>query len=501
VGNTVKHFRFGWYAWPFVALGGLVAVAGLAGTGYINQLQADLARAIRYDAAGRDAAVELQVQLRHLRVHSLVLVADPSDDRREVVHADLARVNAALATLRHTVVNPDDARLVSVIERDYAAYRDRLALDHLPAATGSMADVARWSDDHHMADLLVPCRELADRQRDRMNDGLARTETQTAWAGRVLLGLGLAGVLSGVLSGYATARGLSLRAARLFVRVQAVQAHLDQEVGAMTVERPGHLGGLDEQLDRVVGRVKEVCERLQEQERDLLRAEQLAAVGQLAAGVAHEVRNPLTGVKLLLQAAARPEAPTPLTPDRLTLLLQEVARIERTVQGLMDFARTPPPDRRPYDLRGLAAEAVEVSQGRAEAKSVALRVDAPADSIPAVVDRDQMLALLANLLSNAIDATPPGGEVGVCVRAGSAGTLTVEVTDTGQGIDPAVAGRLFTPFATTKPTGTGLGLTVARRVAKDHGGTLTAANRPEGGASFTLTLPAPEESYVQAADR
>ena len=488
----MKHYLFGRYAWPFVALGGLVALACLASTGYINRLQADLARAVRYDAAGMEAAVELQVQLRHLRVHSLVLVADPSDARRDVVRSDLARVDAALAALRRAVTTPDDANLVDAIEHDYAAYRDRLGLDHLPPPTGPMADVARWSDNHHMADLLVPCRELADRQRDRMNAGLGRAESQTAWAGRVLLALGLAGVLAGLLSGYATARGLSQRVARLSVRVRAVQAQLDQEVGAMTVERPGQLGDLDEQLDRVVGRVREVCRKLQEQERDLLRAEQLAAVGQLAAGVAHEVRNPLTGVKLLLQAAARPQAPTPLTPDRLDVLLKEVARIERTVQGLMDFARTPPPDRRLYDLGQLAAEAVEVARGRAEAKPVTLRADTPAGPVPASVDRDQMLSLLTNLLSNAIDATPPGGEVVVRVGAGPDGTLVVEVTDTGPGIDPALAGRLFTPFATTRPTGTGLGLTVARRVAKDHGGTLTAATRPEGGAVFTLTLPGAE---------
>ncbi|HEX4610790.1 MAG TPA: histidine kinase dimerization/phospho-acceptor domain-containing protein, partial [Urbifossiella sp.] len=343
------------HAWPLVALGGLVAVACLASTWYINRLQADLARAVRYDAVGMEAAVELQVQLRHLRVHSLVLVADPSAARRDVVRADQDRVGRAIAVLREVATGPDDTRLVAAVERDYARYSEGLGLDHLPPPTGPMGDVARWSDDHHMADLLVPCRELADRQRDRMNAGLARTEAQTAWAGRVLVGLGLAGVLAGLLSGYATARRLYLRVARLSVRVRAVQAHLDQDVGAMTVERPGHLGELDDQLDRVVGRVKEVCEKVQEQERDLLRAEQLAAVGQLAAGVAHEIRNPLTGVKLLLQAAARPQAPTPLTPDRLDVLLQEVARIERTVQGLMDFARTPPPDRRRLDLRGLAA--------------------------------------------------------------------------------------------------------------------------------------------------
>ena len=495
----MKHYLLGRYSRPFVALGGLVAVACLASTWYINRLQADHARAVRYDAAGMEAAVELQVQLRHLRVHSLVLVANPSDARRAVVQADSVRVDAALADLRKAVTDPDDIRSLGVIERDYAAYKDRLGLDHLPPANGSMADVARWSDNHHMADLIGSCRELADRQRNRMNGTLARTESQSAWAGRLLLLVGLSGVLGGLLSGYATARGLTRQVARLSVRVQAVQAHLDQDVGAVTVERLGHLGDLDDQLDRVVGRVQEVCRKLQDQERELLRAEQLAAVGQLAAGVAHEVRNPLTGVKLLLQAAARPHAPTALTPERLNLLLQEVARIERTVQGLVDFARTVPPDRQTHDLRVVATSAAEVARGRAEAKPVVLRVEAPAESVTASVDRDQMLSLLTNLLFNAIDATPEGGEVVLRVRSEPNGGARAEVTDTGPGIDPSVADRLFTPFATTKPTGTGLGLTLARRIAGEHGGTLTAANCPEGGASFTLTLPASEESHVEVA--
>jgi two-component system sensor histidine kinase HydH len=494
----VKLFLFGRYSRPFVALGGLVAVACLASTWYINRLQADHARAVRFDAAGMESAVELQVQLRHLRVHSLVLVADPSDARRDVVRADLARVDSALTALRQAVTNPDDVRLLGVIERDYTTYKDRLGLDHLPLANGPMADVARWSDQHHMADLIAPCQELAERQRDRMNTGLARTESQSAWAGRLLLLVGISGVLGGLLSGFATARGLTRQVARLSVRVQAVQAHLDQDVGAMTVERLGHLGDLDDQLERVVGRVQEVCHKLQEQERDLLRAEQLAAVGQLAAGIAHEVRNPLTGVKLLLQAAARSHAPTALTPERLNLLLQEVARIERTVQGLVDFARTAPPDRQAHDLRAVASSAAEVARGRAEAKPVTLRVDVPAVVVPASVDRDQLLSLLTNLLFNAIDATPQNGEVVLRVGAGPAGNALVEVTDTGPGIDPSVADRLFTPFATTKPTGTGLGLTLARRIAKEHGGTLTVANGPEGGASFTLTLPASEESHAEA---
>ena len=364
-----------------------------------------------------------------------------------------------------------------------------------------MSDLAQWSDAHHMHDLLGLCRELADRQHERMKKSLERSEVQTAWAGRSVLCLGFAGIFGGLLSGYTVARTLGRQVAQLSVRVQAVQAHLDQDVGAMTVQGPPHLGDLDEQLDRVIGRVSAVCQRLQEQERDLLRAEQLAAVGQLAAGVAHEVSNPLTGVKLLLQAAVRSQNPTPLTVDRLHLLLQEIARIERTVQGLMDFAQTPPLDRRPHDLRAVVGEAVDLAKSRAEMKSVAFRLESSPEPLIAAVDHDRLLSLLTNLLFNAIDAAPVGSEVGVSAATDAGGMITVVVTDTGPGIDLAVADRLFTPFATTKPTGTGLGLTVARRVAREHKGTLTAANRPGGGACFTLVLPAMEESHAEALGR
>ena len=497
----MKQLLFGRYSWPLVAFGGLVAVACLGSTWYINRLQTDLARAVRNDAAGMEAAVELQVQLRHLRVHTLVLVIDRSTVRREAVQTDLERVDNALAAIRQVITTPDDIRLAEVIERDYSRYRDHLMLDNLPSTTAPISEFARWSDDHHMVELLAPCQELAGQQRDRMNAGLARAEFQTAWAGRLLIGLGLAGVLAGLLSGYITARALTRRVARLFVRVQAVQAHLNQDVGAMTVEAPQSIGDLDAQLDVVIGRVKEVCLRLQEQERALLRAEQLAAVGQLAAGVAHEVRNPLTGVKLLIQAAVRPANPTVLTLDRLHLLLQEIDRIERTVQGLVDSARTPPPDRHPQDFLELVTEASAIAHSRAETRVVTIRVTSLNRSYPSCVDRDQMLSLLTNLLFNAIDASPTGSEVGVRITNGSDGTLMVEVTDSGPGIDPALESRLFSPFATNKAKGTGLGLSIARQVARDHGGTLTARNRPGGGACFSLVLPKQETSNAQAPPR
>src|SRR3569623_287091 len=275
----MKRLPFTIYSGPLVALGFLVAIACLAGSLHINQLQANLARAVRHDAAGMEAAVDLQVQLRHLRVHSLVLFSEPTEDRWQVVRGDLERVGEALADVRKTASTPEDAELARQIAQDYKRYEDNLNLAAIPPAAESRSEVARWSDLHHMRDILLPCRELADRQQERMEQSLERSEVQTAWAGRVLFGLGFAGVLAGILSGYATARAMTRRVAQLSIRVQAVQSSLDLEVGALTVQAPPSAGELDEQLDRVVEHVSAACQRLQEQERDLLRAEQLAAMG------------------------------------------------------------------------------------------------------------------------------------------------------------------------------------------------------------------------------
>lgn len=440
----MRHVLFERYSVPLVALGGLVAMACLGSTWYINRLQADLAQTVRRDAAGMEAAVELQVQLRHLRVHCLGLVADPSPERRAVVDSDLERIDAAITVVRAMATAPEDTKLATEITTDYQRYRSNLKLNSLPSPGEKPQGIAGWSDAHHMSEVLVSCRELADNQRQRMNDNLERSQQQTTWVGCILLMLGFGGVLAGLLSGSATAREVNRR---------------------------------------------------------LLRAEQLAAVGQLAAGVAHEVRNPLTGVKLLLQAAVRAVNPTALNSERLHLLLQEIARIERTVQGLLDFARTTSLVRKRQDLRAVIETAIGLTQSRAEARSISIQTESSQEPLLANVNHDQLLSLLTNLLANAVEATPPGGQVGVHTELDSTGTIRVDVWDTGSGINPAVSDQLFGPFVTTKSTGTGLGLNVARRVAHDHGGTLTVANRSTNGTCFTLRLPAAETSHAKAADR
>jgi signal transduction histidine kinase len=234
--------------------------------------------------------------------------------------------------------------------------------------------------------------------------------------------------------------------------------------------------------------VKWQQELLLRQQQEMLRAEQLAAVGQLGASVAHEVRNPLTTIKLLVEAALRPRDPRALDREQLRVIHHEIERLEQTVQEFLDFARPPRLQRRKGDFRSLVRQATDLIQARAGQQGVSLTVRLPPQAVLMQVDHDQVRTVLVNLLLNALDAMPRGGDLVVGLKA-EPKTLHLTVADTGVGIPPDLRDRLFTPFLSTKPTGTGLGLCIGRRIAEEHGGWLHLDNRPDGGVCATLSLP------------
>jgi len=227
---------------------------------------------------------------------------------------------------------------------------------------------------------------------------------------------------------------------------------------------------------------------LREHQARLVESEKLAGIGRLAAGVAHEINNPL-GVILGYAKLLRKKADGAAAAD-LAVIEEETLRAKEIVDGLLDLSR-PMPRRggagRPAAARGrrgAAARRGPPARGRRRRRGGARHGAGPPEKLRQV---------LVNLVRNGAEAAGPGGRVAVRVEEGPGG-VEVSVVDSGPGLDPEVRPRLFEPFFTTKPKGTGLGLAVSRAIARAHGGDLAADGATAGGARFALRLPAAERA-------
>jgi two-component system sensor histidine kinase HydH len=487
---------------PALLIGLLLLGACLTSVGLIYRLQTSLEKIRRENVAKLQAALDLEMSVRQLRLHDLLYLGDPQQSQLKPIYQDEVAFKKALDTARSLANSPDELNCVSRIDKNYQLYSGELTrLRRQVEQNRKPLDVQHLiAQAQHRTGLRDDCEKLLKINQNRMSETVENSDRLGRQASLAMLLLALGGPIGGIICGYGIARGLSRSIYQLSVRVQDITQRLEQDVASVSVAADGDLATLDRQLQQVVGRVEEVAERVQRHQREMLRAEQLSAVGQLAASVAHEVRNPLTSVKLLVDAARRAPDQKALTTDDLDVIHGEVVRLEQTVQSFLNFARLPLPKRSIVDLREVMGQAVELARARARQQGVEITCRQPSAEVWGEVDRGQICTVLVNLFLNALDAMPHGGQLTVALENESGERppvfkdkfsfcIRIRVEDTGSGISPEIAGRLFTPFASTKPTGTGLGLSISQRIIEEHGGRITVANRPQGGAVFTILLP------------
>ncbi len=249
-------------------------------------------------------------------------------------------------------------------------------------------------------------------------------------------------------------------------------------------------------LARTVGRQATERERLRT---ELRRSERLAALGKLIAGVAHEVRNPLAGIRAITQLWRRGLG---LGNEGFDHLIDEVDRLEGIVSRLLQFSRADAQDLTPGDLNVVAAEAARLAEDRAGEQEIRVELDLEPDLPPIQMAPPALVQVLRNLTTNALQVMPRGGVLRLATRLDAArGTVVASVADDGPGLSDEVLSHLFEPFFTTKAEGTGLGLAIAREIALAHRGDLRAQNRPGGGAVFILTLPVAEVAASRGEPR
>jgi signal transduction histidine kinase len=239
-------------------------------------------------------------------------------------------------------------------------------------------------------------------------------------------------------------------------------------------------------LVRTLRRERQQRENLSE---ELRRAENLASLGRLLAGVAHEVRNPLAALRSTVQLWQRlPDRAR--TPESMDAVVRSVDRLNDLVSRLLYFARSGHDARQPVDLNSIVREAVELMRAQADGQQVTLHADLDPDLPPLAGSAQALQQVVLNLTANALQAMPDGGRLEFHTRwlAGEE-VAELRVRDTGPGVTADARARLFEPFFTTRAEGTGLGLALCREIVRQHGGSIELADGKGPGAEFVIRLP------------
>ncbi len=227
------------------------------------------------------------------------------------------------------------------------------------------------------------------------------------------------------------------------------------------------------------------------------RAEQLKAVGEVAVGLAHEIKNPLAGIKSSIEVLHDESACLGEDADVLLKVIREIRRIEMLLKDLLNFARPPKPQFIPVDLNSILNSTLELSVDTGRPGIIAeIEFDR---RIPATMaDPMQLKQVFLNLVLNAIEAMHGGGILRVkTIYDEASRTIEIVISDTGKGIDKEWMDKLFHPFFTTKPKGTGLGLAISKRLIEEHGGTISVQSTPGSGTTFTIKLPVKQHEENQ----
>ena len=485
---------------PLFGVSALLLASGVFAAWTVHQQQVGVADLVAKDVHAMALIHDLYIQMREAR-HLLNQYLRTEDESHLTGVESLSdKTERLLQQSRELAHDPEQRTRLAKVEEGYREFQRQLQSALKLSKEERFRELQLLADERIKVLVLDPANACVDLDERVVERATQSSRESARRVGNGLLLLGICGSLAGVLGGLAIARGLRRSLLELHVSVSGTVDRLETVIGPFPTTDFDEPTTLRDGLQELHRRVEQVVAQLHERERELLHNEQLAAMGRLGAALAHEMRNPLTPIKMLVQMAQKRGDSGSLNARELEIISSEISRLEHSIQSFLDFARPPVLERRRADLRQSATNAVELVMGRCRAQDIDVALDFPLEECWLEHDPTQIKQVVLNLLLNALDVVQPQGQLRVAVRKqfnaaeSSCDSRVLEgtwlrIVDDGPGIPAEDLERIFEPFATTKESGTGLGLAICRRIVEAHGGRISVASTIGEGTTFSIWLP------------
>jgi signal transduction histidine kinase/predicted transcriptional regulator len=479
--------------WALVTTSVLLA-GGYFMISYIYKIQEENNRLIEENVQNARVAKELKLSLYSIRAASLTYLFDRSPERiadlQQKQNEFLNLLEKSKETTKSTEANLLFQRISALFSNYQQTLKNALELHRMGRISQPNALIVHASNDliktiDENADNFIIANENAQaelRVSILKNDYIIRKAT---------MALGIGGAVLGLILGWFIARIIINPIYKLVLKVR-------DAAGSEMVEHirmsPGkELEELDEHINRLIRRINKAHEDLQKNRLLLEQSNKFAAIGKIAPALAHEIRNPLTSVKLLIYTMMQEEDLSREKLHDFEIISHEISRVEGFLQKFLKYARPAKPQIQSVEIEPVIQEVLYLMSAQLKQNNIQVMENYSTKGSFIQVDPDMIKQILMNLVLNAIESMGNKGEMSILTRIKpdqkNKQFLELSISDSGPGIPQEIVDTLFDPFVKGKDQGIGLGLSISQRIAEQHQGWISAANNSGKGASFTIHLP------------
>ncbi len=470
----------------------LLLAAGYLIISYIWQLQENTKSLISDNAMSMRDAHELRLALYRVRAASLTYVFDRSNEQFGNLEKEQKAFLALLEKTEPSAFTPDEAKLVRQIAALFSNYeqtlRNALEMNRQGKLSQPGAVIVLASQDL-INTIEEKTNQLIGLKQSRQTELEQSIEANDSIIVAAIYSLGISGIVLGLILGWMIARIILNPIYKLVLKVR-------DAAGSEVVEHihisPGkELEELDIHINRLIGRINKANEDLRINRELLERNAKSAAVGKIAPALAHEIRNPLTSVKLLIHGVLQDLGEHAEQKADLEIMLNEISRMENFLQDFLKYARPARPQMQPVNAIEQLQNVAQLMHPGLKQAGIRLEESYHASQCTVLADANMLRQIFINLIINAKEVIKSGGVLRLSTYETFKDNqqLHLQVEDSGPGIPVEIIDTLFDPFVKGTEQGLGLGLSISQRLADLHHGFISAENKPEGGAVFVLHLP------------
>jgi len=487
------HISYQLIVWALVTIA-IILAGGFLIISYIYKLQDETNLLIQQNIRSSKSAQELKLSLYDIRAASLTYLFDRSPERIATLQNKQNEFILLLEIAKASANTDEENILIQQISALFSNYqqtlRNALELHRMGRISQPNALIVHASQNlintiEEKTDSFIATNESAQAAYERsiqLNDDIIRT---------AMYALGSSGIILGLILGWLIARIILNPIYKLVLKVR-------DAAGSEVVEHikmsPGkELEELDLHINRLIGRINQAHEDLQKNRELLERSSKLAAIGKIAPALAHEIRNPLTAIKMLIYAMMQEPGISKDKLHDLEIITHEINRVEGFLQNFLKYARPAKPQMQMVSIVPVIKETLQLMQPRFRQSNIRLTENHEHENLRIKADPDMIKQIVMNLVLNAIESMGQDGELSFTTQVKADDPenqlFQICISDTGSGIPDDIKDSLFDPFVKGKDQGVGLGLSISQRIAELHHGWISAANNSGKGATFTIHLP------------